>query len=64
MNNEITKQIKNQASTPRPTQDFKPVQCKLKPMSKIMLKKEWLCNMFEIWEHIYISQKGYVYFFF
>lgn len=38
--NGITKQIKNQASTARPTQDFKRVQCELKPMSKIMLEKE------------------------
>ncbi len=34
------KQIKNQVSTARPTQDFKRVQCELKPMSKIMLEKE------------------------
>jgi hypothetical protein len=40
-------QAKSQTLAPRFTQDLKCAWCKLKAMSKMMLKKQWSCNLFE-----------------
>jgi hypothetical protein len=38
----------SQTPTPGPTQDLKCAQCKFKNMLEMMLKKDWLCSLFEI----------------
>ncbi len=43
----MTRQAKSQTLGLRFTQDVKCAWCKLKAMSKMMLKKEWSCNLFE-----------------
>ncbi len=50
----MTGQTKKQTFAPRFTQDLKCAWCKLKVMSKMMLKKEWLCN---IYLNVAISQQ-------
>jgi len=41
-------QINNQTPTLGLAHDFKHAQCELKDMSKMMLEKEWSCNIFKI----------------
>jgi hypothetical protein len=41
----MIRRVKNQALAFGPMQDFKHAWCEFKTMSKMMLEKEWLCNL-------------------
>jgi hypothetical protein len=44
----MIEQEKSHAPTLRPTQDLKRACCESKAMLKMMLEKEWSCNLFEM----------------
>jgi len=44
----MTRQANNQTPTPSPAQDFKHIQNESKVISKMIIVKEWLCNLFKM----------------
>jgi hypothetical protein len=44
----MIRQAKSHALAPGLANDFKHAQCESKAISKMMLEKEWLCNLFEM----------------